>query len=95
MLSGVIFIIIFMVASAGYHYVDVNGIQRRYLVHEPAGGSLEMMPVVIMYHGGGGNPRHLQATQRMDEIADREKFLVVYPCGSGGFGYWRLSTKFV
>jgi polyhydroxybutyrate depolymerase len=38
---------------------------------------------VLNFHGGGGNARAHQEYVRMDALADREHFLVVYPDGSG------------
>ena len=44
------------------------------------------MPVVLNLHGGGGNARAQQRYARMDALADRERFIVVYPNGTGRFG---------
>ena len=41
------------------------------------------LPVVISLHGGGGSAEGQQQHTRMDELADREGFIVVYPDGSG------------
>jgi polyhydroxybutyrate depolymerase len=41
------------------------------------------LPVVIAFHGGGGNARGYQAYAGLDAVADREGFLVVYPNGTG------------
>ncbi|MGH7714308.1 MAG: alpha/beta hydrolase family esterase, partial [Gemmatimonadaceae bacterium] len=39
--------------------------------------------VVIAFHGGGGNAAGFQKYAELDRIADRERFLVVYPNGTG------------
>lgn len=59
-----------------------DGRTRRYIVHVPprASGAL---PVVIAYHGGGGDPGGFQEYAGLDAIADAEGFLVVYPYGTG------------
>ncbi len=45
---------------------------------EPSGAAL-----VVALHGGGGNAANLERSIRMNELAEREGFLVVYPNGSG------------
>lgn len=69
-----------------------DGLRRTYLVHVPpraaAGGRL---PVVLNFHGGGGNARTQKWYTRMDETAARQGFLAVYPDGTGGFA-GRLHT---
>ena len=41
------------------------------------------MPVVLNFHGGGGNAAAHRDYVRMDPLADREGFIVVYPNGTG------------
>jgi polyhydroxybutyrate depolymerase len=55
---------------------------RKYLVHVPPGAS-EPLPVMIAYHGGGGNAAGFKAYAGLDALADREHFVVVYPNGTG------------
>lgn len=38
-----------------------------------------------MFHGGGGNPGGLKRYSRMDDVADENGFLAVYPAGTGRF----------
>jgi polyhydroxybutyrate depolymerase len=62
-------------------------LRRSYLVHvPPAAGPARPRPVVINFHGGGGNARVQKAYTRMDDAADREGFIAVYPNGTGGLG---------
>ena len=44
------------------------------------------LPVVINFHGGGGNAKTQKWYSRMDATADRMGFVVIYPNGSGGVG---------
>jgi polyhydroxybutyrate depolymerase len=64
-----------------------DGLRRSYLARVPpqarAGAPL---PVVLNFHGGGSNARVQKWYSRMDETADREGFIAVYPNGSGGIG---------
>jgi polyhydroxybutyrate depolymerase len=46
----------------------------------PASGAL---PVMIAYHGGGGDARGFRNYAGLDAIANREHFIVVYPNGTG------------
>ena len=41
------------------------------------------VPVVLVYHGGGGNPKGTVRFTGMNAKADKAGFLVVYPCGTG------------
>jgi polyhydroxybutyrate depolymerase len=41
------------------------------------------VPVVLNFHGGGGNAAAHRDYVRMDPLADREGFIVVYPNGTG------------
>lgn len=65
--------------------IDVGGVTRSYLVHRPGqpaprGG----YPVVIAFHGGGGNGAKMVKLMKLDPIADARGFIVVYPDGIGG-----------
>ncbi|MEM9018899.1 MAG: PHB depolymerase family esterase, partial [Verrucomicrobiota bacterium] len=40
-------------------------------------------PVVIAFHGGGGNPESMVRISRLNEKSEESGFLVVYPYGSG------------
>ena len=63
--------------------ITVEGTQRRYVVHVPEGYTSERRwPVVIMFHGGGGNARAAMRETRWTETADREGFLAVFPEGT-------------
>jgi polyhydroxybutyrate depolymerase len=41
------------------------------------------LPVVLAFHGGGGNAEGFEAYAGLDTLADRAGFLVVYPDGTG------------
>ncbi|HWA14766.1 MAG TPA: PHB depolymerase family esterase [Burkholderiales bacterium] len=62
------------------------GRSRSYIVHVPLDRLVNPWPVVLNFHGGGSSAAGQQAYTRMDAIADREGFLVVYPNGSGALG---------
>jgi polyhydroxybutyrate depolymerase len=60
------------------------GAERNYLVSLPPGYSgREKCPLVLVFHGGGGNPAQvLQSTDIVDRAA-REGWILVAPAGSG------------
>jgi polyhydroxybutyrate depolymerase len=55
---------------------------RTYIVHVPAGAT-GALPVVLAFHGGGGNASGFQDYAELDEVADSAHFIVVYPNGTG------------
>lgn len=65
-------------------YVDVEGILRYYYLYVPEGvGEGSGVPLVIVLHGAGGNPRTVRNVTGMNELADEEGFMVAYPQGTG------------
>lgn len=64
--------------------IDVDGETRRYVLHVPAGydGS-GPRPLVLVYHGGGGNAANAERMSGFTPVSDREGFFLVYPEGSG------------
>lgn len=67
--------------------LSVGALKRSYLVHAPpqgAGG--KPLPVVLNFHGGGGNAKNQKWYSRMDEAADRDGYIAIYPNGTGGIG---------
>ena len=77
--------------APGDHRIGLEhgGRQRSYIVHAPpAAREGRPLPVVLNFHGGGGNAASQQTYSRMDALADAEGFLAVYPDGTG-----RLSDR--
>jgi len=75
--------------GAGDHdrSLTVGAAARTYLVHVPPRVSEgRPLPVVLAFHGGGGNAAGFKAYAGLDALADREGFVVVYPDGSGRLG---------
>jgi polyhydroxybutyrate depolymerase len=64
---------------------------RSYILHVPRDAVTSPWPVVINFHGAGSSAAGQQAYSRMDAVADREGFLVVYPNGTGGIADRLLS----
>ena len=58
--------------------------ERSYRVHvPPQARDGHPLPAVVSFHGGGGYASYLEAHSHLDETADREGFLAVYPNGTG------------
>jgi len=67
--------------------------RRFYKIHVPPSYKKgKPMPVVLIFHGGGSYPGAVRYESGMDEVADKEGFIVVYPAGTGIFFNDRLLT---
>lgn len=72
--------------TAGKDYgrrFEYGGQRRFYEFHVPTRFDAKSpAPVVFVFHGGGSYPDAVRYESRMDDVADREGFLVVYPAGT-------------
>jgi polyhydroxybutyrate depolymerase len=62
--------------------LKVDGRSRTYLVHVPRKCELPTS-IVLAFHGGGSNAEGMVRFCGLNEKADKEKFIVVYPNGTG------------
>jgi polyhydroxybutyrate depolymerase len=70
-------------------HLGFDGRQRFYDLHVPPSYSdRTQMPVVLVFHGGAGNPLQQRHDSVMDPGADAYGFIVAYPAGTG-----RLQTR--
>ncbi len=60
-----------------------GGRRRSYLVHVPRAGAERARPLVLAFHGGGGEADGFKDYAGLDAVADREGFIVAYPNGAG------------
>jgi polyhydroxybutyrate depolymerase len=70
--------------APGTYEVDLDhqGHRRFFLLHvPPQAADGRPLPLVLNFHGGGGEPRAHEAWSGMDALADRAGFIVVYPAG--------------
>lgn len=77
--------------------IIVDGIERTYLVHRPVSAPIPA-PVVVCLHGRGIDALAMAQMCGMDEVADREGFVTVYPDGSedpdgGRFWRWKIEDS--
>ena len=73
------------------HAVRVDGRDRTYLLHLPPAAAHGRVPLVLAFHGDGGNASVLRAATRLDDAADALGFAVAYPNGSGTLRWLALS----
>jgi polyhydroxybutyrate depolymerase len=69
-----------------------GGRERSYLLHVPPGGSGAGRPLLLAFHGGGGNGPGFQRYAGLDPLADRDGWLVAYPNGTSRIFDGRLLT---
>lgn len=63
--------------------LEVGGRTRTAIVHVPPGYVAgARVPLVLFFHGGGGSGAQAERAYGMNPIADRERFIVVYPNGT-------------
>ena len=67
-----------------------DGRTRSYLLYIPDGLSSGPYPLVLAFHGGGGQGKDQMRDSQMDVTADADGFLVAYPDGIGGT--WNAGT---
>lgn len=64
--------------------ITVDGKRRSFLVHLPTGyNKSKRLPVVLAFHGGGGNGQNMEQMSGFSQKADEENFIAVYPNGLG------------
>lgn len=78
--------ILFALTALAQQNIDgsltINNVKREYTIHLPPGyNSVMKIPAVFIFHGGGGNYKQMQQYMKMDAVADREKFICIYPNG--------------
>jgi polyhydroxybutyrate depolymerase len=68
-----------------------EGEKRTYIIDLPSTyDALTSYPLVLVFHGGGGNAENIREVTSFSQKAEEEKFIVVYPDGSG-----KLARRFL
>ncbi len=70
--------------SAQVKSFQFEGVKRKYLLYLPASyqsNSNQTYPLIFNFHGGGMSVAEQMLYTRMNEAADKQNFIVVYPSG--------------
>jgi polyhydroxybutyrate depolymerase len=84
--------------APGDHRIEIaaGGRLRSYLVHlPPQAAAGTPLPLLLNFHGAASNAAGQQRFSRLNDLADRVGFLVVYPDGTGRFKHfltWNAGT---
>ncbi len=68
-------------ASPPTNTIQVGDLTRSYTVRAPDGAT-QPMPLLIMFHGAGGDGSRAETTTGLTELAEIEGFVVAYPNGT-------------
>ena len=71
-------------AADGPDSLTVGGRERWWIERAPSGAK-GPLPVVLVLHGGGGDPGNAERMSGMTALAEKEGFIAVYPAGTGRF----------
>ena len=64
--------------------LTVDGLRRSYRLFVPTGlKDAETIPLVLVFHGGGGTGWGTERLTGFSDLAERERFIVAYPNGIG------------
>jgi polyhydroxybutyrate depolymerase len=64
--------------------LEHDGRERTYLLYVPYGlHENEPVPLVFVFHGGGGDGSGMASLTKFDRLSDLKKFIVVFPDGVG------------
>jgi len=67
--------------------IRVGGRERTYLVDlPPQYDGRRALPLVLVFHGGGGNAEGTRRQTHMSDVGREHGFITVYPNGTGRFG---------
>jgi len=71
-------------------FVDFDGRKRKVIVHIPASYDQHQnnVPLVFMFHGGGGSAKQAARAYHWKEQSDKDGFIVMFPEGTGFVKTW-------
>ena len=81
-----------MASTAQVATIEVGGRTREYILHMPANYNGKPVPLVIVLHGAVQGAANAQSMSGMSALADKEKFIAVYPNGTGKLPTWNAGN---
>ena len=73
--------------------IESGADERSYLLHVPPSyDGRTRLPVIVLFHGLGGDAGDVLRSTRMDELADEEGAVIVAPQGSGIIASWDFGS---
>jgi polyhydroxybutyrate depolymerase len=69
-------------AGSREHTLTHAGVERRYLVDSPGAQPGQLLPLVVILHGGGGNAENARESMRLGALNERHGALVMYAEGT-------------
>ena len=76
--------------------INHDGLERQYLIYIPNSyNGQSKLPLMINFHGFGGEVNDHLAYTDMRSLADSENFILIYPQGSelGGYSHWNAALN--
>jgi len=70
-------------AKPKWGHLQVGDTKREYLYYIPAKAPPVALPLILVLHGGAGNPEGMEKLtfNRFNELADQDPAIIVYPAG--------------
>ena len=76
--------------------ITVNGESRLFRLTAPSSDVGVELPIIIAFHGGGGEAEDFQQQSEFDQLAEEEKFIMAYAIAeddrTASEGEWYLNT---
>lgn len=82
--------------STSTQKINHDGLERQYLIYIPNSyNEQSKLPLMINFHGFGGEVNDHLAYTDMRSLADSENFILIYPQGSelGGYSHWNATLN--
>jgi|TARA_B110000263_G_scaffold248768_1_gene264492 polyhydroxybutyrate depolymerase len=82
--------------STSTQKINHDGLERQYLIYIPNSyNGQSKLPLMINFHGFGGEVNDHLAYTDMRSLADSENFILIYPQGSelGGYSHWNAALN--
>ena len=82
--------------TSGAYTLEHDGLQRRFRLHRPE-VLADRPPIVVALHGYGDSAASIEQYAGLNDVADREGFVVVYPQGTTdawGQSFWEVGYAF-